>query len=198
MKRRRSTPTDDAAARIGLEFGSPVDTAAHARNQLTMPQSVNLHEAGLRRSPRIKDLEAKKSTQKAHVTWATKATRVISLFTLYSLVSDIKIDMPAYNISPTATLANRAVCRFHEVNELYNGTLNSICEYAFSTLALDMSNNEVFTYTKAMQQPDASQFVEAMNKEIYDHESRDHWDIVHRSTIPPGMKTIQAIWSYRR
>jgi hypothetical protein len=135
-----------------------------------MPQRVNLHEAGLRRSPRIKDLEAKKSTQKAHVTWATKATWVISLFTLYSLVSDIKIDMPAYNISPTATLADRAVCRFHEVNELYDGTLNSICVYAFSNLALDMSNNEVFTYTKAMQQPDASQFIEAMDKEVDDHQ----------------------------
>ena len=48
MKRRRSTPTDNAAAQIGSEFGSPVDTDAHARNQLTMPQRVNLHEAGLR------------------------------------------------------------------------------------------------------------------------------------------------------
>jgi hypothetical protein len=46
-KQRRSTPTDDPAAQIGSEFGSPVDTDAHARNQLTMPQHVNLHEAGL-------------------------------------------------------------------------------------------------------------------------------------------------------
>ena len=61
--------------------------------------------------------------------------------------------MPAYNISPTATLAERAICRFHEVNELYDGMLKSICAYAFSTIALDMTNNKVFTYTKAMQQP---------------------------------------------
>ena len=124
-----------------------------------MPQRVNLHEAGLRRSPRLQELEAKKSNKKAHVTWATKATRVISLFTLYSFVTDVKINMPAYNTSPSATLAERAVCRFHQVNELYDGTLNSICAYAFSTLALDMTNNEVFTYTKAMHQPDAQQFI---------------------------------------
>ena len=86
--------------------------------------------------------------------------------------------MLAYNRSPSATLAECAVCRFHEVNELYDGTLNSICAYAFSTLTLDMSNNKVFTYTKAMQQPDASQFIEAMDKEIDDHQSRGHWDIV--------------------
>ena len=87
---------------------------------------------------------------------------------------------------------------FHEVNGLYDGTLNSICAYAFSTLALDMTNNKVFTYTKAMQQPDAQQFVEAMDNEIDDHQSRGHWDIVRRSTIPPGMKTIQSIWSFKR
>jgi hypothetical protein len=113
-----------------------------------MPQCVNLHEAGLRRSPRLQELEAKKFTKKTHFTWATKTTQAISLFTLFSLVTDVKIDMPAYNISPTATLAEHAVCRFHEVNELYGGTLNSICAYAFSTIALDMTNNEVFTYTK--------------------------------------------------
>ena len=132
----RLPPTDDAAARIGLEFGSPVETEAHAWIQLTMPQHVNLHEAGLRRSPRLQELEAKKSHKKAYVTWAwaTKATRVISLFTLYSLVTDVKIDMPAYNISPTATLAERAACRC-ELNELYDSTLHSICAYAFSTIA---------------------------------------------------------------
>ncbi len=91
------------------------------------------------------------------------------MFTLYSLVSDIKLDMPAYNISPTTTLTDRAVSRFHEVNELYDGTLNSICAYAVSTL-LDMTNNEVFMYTKAMQQPDASEFIVAMDKEIDDHQ----------------------------
>jgi hypothetical protein len=76
--------------------------------------------------------------------------------------------------------------------------MNSICAYAFSTIALDMSNNEVFTYTKAMQQPDAPQFIEAMAKEIEDHASRQHWEIVRRSTIPSGKKTIQAIWSFKR
>ena len=163
----RLPPTDDAAARIGLEFGSPVETEAHAWIQLTMPQHVNLHEAGLRRSPCLQELEAKKSHKKAYVTWAwaTKATRVISLFTLYSLVTDVKIDMLANNNSPTTTLAECAACRLHKVNELYDGMLNSICAYAFSTIALDMTNNEVFTYTKAMQQPDALQFIEAMDKE---------------------------------
>ena len=61
-----------------------------------------------------------------------------------------------------------------------------------------MTNNEVFIYTKAMQQPDASQFIEAMDKGIDDHQSWGHWDIVRQGTIPPGTKTIQAIWIFKR
>jgi hypothetical protein len=90
------------------------------------------------------------------------------------------------------------VTRIHEVNELYDGTLNTIHAYTFNTVARDMSNNKIFTYTKAMQQPDVAKFVEAMAKEIHDHESHDHWEIVHHDTIPSGHKTIQAIWSFKR
>jgi len=56
--------------------------------------------------------------------------------------------------------------------------LNSICASAFGTITLDMTNKEVFTYTKTMQQPDAPQFIEATDKEIDDHQSWGHWDIV--------------------
>jgi hypothetical protein len=126
-----------------------------------------------------------------------KFPRLVTLFTLYSLVSDVKFDMPSYNISPTATLANRAACCLNEVNELYDEVLNSTCAYTFSTIALDMSNNEVFTYTKAMQQPDSAQFIEAVSKEIDDCQSYHHGEIVRHTTIPPRHKTIQAIWSFK-
>jgi hypothetical protein len=95
-------------------------------------------------------------------------------------------------------MADKMVACFYEVNELYDGTLNAIHTYAFSAIALDMSSNEVFTYTKAKQQPDLAQFIEAMLKEINNHESLNHWEVVFRITIPPGHKTIQAIWSSKR
>jgi hypothetical protein len=87
--------------------------------------------------------------------------------------------------------------RLHEVNELYDGTLNDVISYAFSTPEIDTSNNKVFTYSKAMKEPDANWFIEAMQKEVEDHELRDHWEIVPHSSIPSGMKTIQAIWSFK-
>ncbi len=37
-----------------------------------------------------------------------------------------------------------------------------------------------------------------MEKEILDHKSRGHWDLVPHSTIPPGHKVIKAIWSLKQ
>jgi hypothetical protein len=114
-----------------------------------MSQRVNLHEAGLRRSPRLKELEGKrKSGEKVHVTWASGITKVVTLLSIFSFMSDKCVMLPSYVISPDATLAEKAVSRFHEVNELYDGTLNAVHTHAFSTITLDLSNNEVLTYTK--------------------------------------------------
>jgi hypothetical protein len=55
-----------------------------------------------------------------------------------------------------------------------------------------MSSNKVITYTKAMQQPDSVQFIKAMAKEIDDHKCHHHWEIVQRSTIPPGHKNYPS------
>ena len=49
-----------------------------------------------------------------------------------------------------------------------------------------------------MKQPDWHSFVQAMEKEISDHEERGHWSLVPRYSIPQGVKTIQAIWSFKR
>ena len=49
-----------------------------------------------------------------------------------------------------------------------------------------------------LKQDDASDFIKAMEKESNDHSSRGHWEIVKRFEIPPGVKTIQEIWSFKR
>ena len=48
-----------------------------------------------------------------------------------------------------------------------------------------------------MTQEDAHLFVEAMQKEVAYHEQRNHWTIVHRSTVPKTAKPIQAIWLFK-
>ncbi len=49
-----------------------------------------------------------------------------------------------------------------------------------------------------MNQEDAHLFVEAMQKEVADHKSRDQWTIVPCSTVPNTAKPIQAIWSFKQ
>lgn len=54
-----------------------------------------------------------------------------------------------------------------------------------------------------LQQDDSPQFVAAMEKEIEDHTSRDHWEIMLKSDLPRDedgrrAKTIMSIWSFKR
>jgi hypothetical protein len=83
---------------------------------------------------------------------------------------------------------------FERLNEHYNGTMNQIHFHSFST---DVSSNKVFTYKEAMAQEDAHLFVEAMQKEVADHELQNHWTTVHCSTVLRTLKPTQAIWSFK-
>ena len=76
-----------------------------------------------------------------------------------------------------------------------HGTLNHFHMFAFSS---DISSNKVFTFREAMNQEDKLNFVQAMEKEIEDHQSLDHWSIVERSSVPDTAKPICAIWSFKQ
>ena len=48
------------------------------------------------------------------------------------------------------------------------------------------------------QQEDKVDFIKAMMKETSDHESKGHWEVVPRSEKPFNVKTILAIWAFKR
>ena len=60
-----------------------------------------------------------------------------------------------------ATFTEQVMNRFHEVNELYYGTLNKVHHFFYST---DITTNETFTFREAMKQEDRLLFVEEMEK----------------------------------
>ena len=80
--------------------------------------------------------------------------------------------------------------RLHEVNELYDGTLNKVHHLLYAT---DISSNNRFTFGNAMKQDDKLAFVDATEKEIRDHKKGGHWSIVHRYTLPNKARHIKAI-----
>ena len=164
--------------------------------QLQMPTCINLHDSGLRRSVRIQELNKNKrrnadgtSTKKkngAHVAFGTVTRKVAWLGGIYALFTTVQ--MPNHPLPDNPSVASRIVNKFHECNELFDGTINHLHNFA---LATDLSNNEVFTLSQAMRQDDRDKFIEAMKKEVKDHEEREHWELVLRSTIPKSARVIQ-------
>jgi hypothetical protein len=51
---------------------------------------------------------------------------------------------------------------------------------------------------EALRAPDRSQFLEAMQKEIQDHEDLKHWELVPRANIPQGTTVLPSVWSMKR
>ncbi len=155
---------------------------------LLMPQRVNLHEVRLRRSKQIAKQNSKVE-HKAHVTYGARAKQLLEMVALICTVNTYQLpshresqDHPSF----TALL----LCRIDEANEHCDRTLN---ESHFVSLLTDMSLNDVFTYHQAQKQDDWIQFVEAMEKEVEDHEGHGHWILVPCSTIPSGNKPINSL-----
>ena len=121
-------------------------------NLLQMPQRLDPHENGLRRSLRLREQResGEKFKRKAHATFgrvaATKASLgMFSLFAFVSMASASNVTMPKHQTNPKNTFTEQAMNRFHEVNELYDGTLNSVHHYMYTT---DISANDSFTFRK--------------------------------------------------
>ena len=53
-------------------------------------------------------------------------------------------------------------------------------------------------YHEALRAPDRTQFLEAMKKEVSDHEARNHWELTPKSEVPDGTTILPAVWSMKR
>ena len=96
--------------------------------------------------------------------------------------------MPQHQTKKNATFTQQVTSRFHEVNELYDGTLNEVHHLLYAT---DISSNDSFKFLNAMKQ-------DAMEKEIRDHDKVVHWSIVHHNTLPNKAWPIKDICSFKR
>jgi hypothetical protein len=103
--------------------------------------------------------------------------------------------MPKHQALLTLSFSNSLVRHFDEANRHCNGTLDT---FHFVSLLTDAGLNEGFTYHQAFKQDDWCDFVMAIEKEVLDHKSHGHWDLVHHLTIPAGNNIIKAIWSFKR
>ena len=84
--------------------------------------------------------------------------------------------MPKHRKKLSAAYTEHVMNWFHKVNELYDGTLNTIYHLFYSN---DITTNKTFTFREATKQEDRISFVDAIEKEIRDHEEGCHWTVVH-------------------
>ena len=152
-----------------------------------MPPIVDLSSSGLRRSRRI----AGKKPEKHHA--ISFFTKICALGLV--LTTSLWSSEPSYLYSSAQNLAFATVNSFHAANQSFDGTLNGIHHMA---LLAGKENNESYTFKEMIKQEDAADFIQAMIKEADDHETRNHWTVVPRSAKPPEVRTIMAIWSFKR
>ncbi len=53
-------------------------------------------------------------------------------------------------------------------------------------------------YHEAMREPDRAKFIKAMEKEVKSHTENEVWELVPRSSVPPGTKILPAVWAMKR
>ena len=139
---------------------------------MQMTARLNPYENGLRRSPGLRDQREMEESRKRDVCLAKtngiSAARKVAflLFSMFALATNTR--MPNHRINLDANYTKQVLNRFHEVNELYDVILNEVHHLKYSA---DINPNECFTFRNAMKQEYKISFIDAMEKEILDHEN---------------------------
>ena len=150
-----SNNSDQAGALRDIFGSNPTNTPnSHdsAVLAMQMPAKLNPYENGLCRSPRLKDQlekeeQRKRSASHAQTNGISAATQVaFGLFSMFALATNKR--MPKHRVNPDASYTEQVLNRFHEVNELYDGTLNEVHHLMYST---NISTNKSFTFRNAMK-----------------------------------------------
>ena len=103
--------------------------------------------------------------------------------------------MPKQRTNSNATFIEQAINRFHEVNDLYNGTLNKVHHFLYS---IGISSNHCFTFKQAMEQEYKLSFVDAMEKEFSENKENGNWTVVHCKNLPKNKNPIKEIWYFKQ
>ena len=174
-------------AEIDQESEPPSDSATVSEGDeaLGMPEIANLQESGLRRSARLAQQKPNSSVRRSVLT---------TLFCFGAILMNSTSSVKS-SAASAFTTAQSIAYQFEEANENFDSTCNDILHHVYM---VGKEANESYTFKEMLRQDDRQQFIEAMQKEIDDHTKREHWQIILRSSMPKNIKTIMAIWAFKR
>ena len=139
--------------------------------------------------PDLNDMTRRKSSRVIKPTEKVRASHDSRVRKLYGLVTvTIK-----ESINVTKNMKAFAT-HLENLNSFFDDTICMTNQMIFTTIA---ANNDVYTLKEMLRLDDISPFVNAMIKEIEDHEMRDHWEIIERKDIPKGARTILSVWAFK-
>ena len=81
-----------------------------------------------------------------------------------------------------------------KMKTLFDSTINNCNAVIFNALT---TTNDVYTLRQMLKLPYIKEFVIAMQKEIQDHQDRDHWELFPKENLPKGVKTILSVWAFK-
>ena len=83
------------------------------------------------------------------------------------------------------------------LNKSMASSMTQLTQYVIKFKPIQLPMSHSCTYSQMLRKADHTKFFEAMEIEINDHEARRHWDLMLRTDLPLGSKTIIAIWSFK-
>ena len=119
-----------------------------------------------------------------------KFFNLFSMFCLFTISA-----LATSSMLVPSTMAQKVVLHAEKMAPNFDGTLNFYHHISLMTAAGD---NDTCIFKTILLQKDKNELVTAMMKETTDREVRNYWDTMLRSDLPPGAKTILAIWSFKR
>ena len=75
---------------------------------------------------------------------------------------------------------------------ILQGRLSNPIDFAAS------ADPDIMYYHQAMQEPDHKQFQTSVLKEIQDHETNQHWEVIPKQDMPPITKLLDMVWAMQR
>ena len=93
------------------------------------------------------------------------------------------------------TIAQKVCFKTELINRQFDDSINA---FHHTCLAVEAGDNDTYTLKQMLTQDDKNSFIEAMVKEVEDHTTKKHWEIMERKALPPGSKTVLAVWAFKR
>lgn len=140
--------------------------------------------------PDLNELSRRKSARTPKPTTTIKDSSDKKVQRMFGLAT--KLPMIIKN---TESKVSAFVTHLENIQTLFDDTINECHCYALNTTSM---TNDVYTLKQMLQLDNIKDFVAAMVKEVDDHERRDHWAVIERSSMPKGAKTILSVWAFKR